>query len=371
MDENGDELAASVYRNYSFIKSTKRRSSSSVAIDCSELLGEGGFGRVHLGFDEELQRQVAIKVPTPERFQNPGRRGALPRRGSHRRDTRSSQHRPCLRRGPHRAMARSTSSPSSSKAPRSTTGSRSDRLPTKRLRLVATIARALDHAHRKRLIHRDVKPANILIERESGTPYLADFGLAISEEDYLKENKVAGTPAYMSPEQVRGEGHRLDGRSDIFSLGVVFYELLTGKRPFRGSTTYELLHQVISVDPPCSARPGRFRASRAGTHLPQGLVQASVGPICDCNGTGGRSGCTGSMVPNKITSRSPSFPGGCGRSGLMMPTSSWTCCRALEAGMVCLRASDFGRHGSKRPIPTRPSMWASSTDRRAAVSRRW
>lgn len=88
-----------------------------------------------------------------------------------------------------------------------------------------------------------------MIEEESGNPYLADFGLAISEENYLKESKIAGTPAYMSPEQFRGEGHRLDGRSDIFSLGVVFYELLTGERPFRGSTAHELYHEVTSVEP--------------------------------------------------------------------------------------------------------------------------
>ncbi len=147
-------------------------------------------------------------------------------------------------------MARSTSSPSSSKAPRSPTGSSERPAPDEASTLVATVARALDHAHRKRLIHRDVKPANILIEQESGTPYVADFGLAISEEDYLRESKIAGTPAYMSPEQFRGEGHRLDGRSDIFSLGVIFYELLTGERPFRGDTAYELFHQVTSVDPP-------------------------------------------------------------------------------------------------------------------------
>ncbi|MFN7874416.1 MAG: serine/threonine protein kinase, partial [Pirellula sp.] len=117
-------------------------------------------------------------------------------------------------------------------------------------RLLEQIAEALHHANQRRLIHRDIKPANILIEEATGTPYVADFGLAIREEDYLQDGRIAGTPSYMSPEQVRGEGHRLDGRSDLFSLGVVMYLILTGRLPFPGQTFAEIAHEITSLEPP-------------------------------------------------------------------------------------------------------------------------
>ena len=176
------------------------------------LLGQGAFGHVYLAYDEELQRHVAIKVPTPERFQKPRRCGVLPRRGPHRRDPRPPQHRPGLRRGPHRGRLGLRRL----QVHRRTDARRADhgagRLADEASRLVATVARALHHAHRKRLVHRDVKPANILID-ENRQAFVADFGLALSEEDFGKGTMVAGTPAYMSPEQARGEGHRVDGRS--------------------------------------------------------------------------------------------------------------------------------------------------------------
>lgn len=114
--------------------------------------------------------------------------------------------------------------------------------------IVAGVADALNYAHLQRIVHRDVKPSNILVDT-SGRVYLADFGIVLREEDYGTGPTFAGTPAYMSPEQARCEGHRVDGRSDIFSLGVVLYQVLSGRRPFRSDTEQELLQEVIECDP--------------------------------------------------------------------------------------------------------------------------
>src|SRR5205085_8717230 len=81
--------------------------------------------------------------------------------------------------------------------------------------LTATVAEGLHHAHKLGLVHRDVKPGNILLDKH-GKAYVADFGLALREQDVGLGPRYVGTPAYMSPEQARGEGHRVDGRSDIF-----------------------------------------------------------------------------------------------------------------------------------------------------------
>lgn len=99
--------------------------------------------------------------------------------------------------------------------------------------ITAALAEALQACHDRGYVHRDVKPANVLIERESGRPYLTDFGLSVRSESPSQVGVIAGSPCYMSPEQAAGEGHRVNGSSDQFSLGAMFYELLTGARPFQ------------------------------------------------------------------------------------------------------------------------------------------
>jgi CHASE2 domain-containing sensor protein/tRNA A-37 threonylcarbamoyl transferase component Bud32 len=119
----------------------------------------------------------------------------------------------------------------------------------KSLAVVADVAQALDYAHTKDIVHRDIKPANIMMLEDSEEIKVTDFGIArITSSSKTKTGVVLGTPSYMSPEQVSGK--KVDGRSDIFSLGVVLFELLTGQKPFTGEDITSLMFKIAKEKHP-------------------------------------------------------------------------------------------------------------------------
>lgn len=222
-------------------------------------LGEGGMGAVYLAHDTQLERQVALKVPrfsaqdspqAMERFLREARLAA-------------TLHHPNVcpihdvgRVGdtPYLTMAYIEGHPLS-------TFIRPDKpLPAKHVAVVVRkLAMALQDAHEHGIIHRDLKPSNIMIDRRH-EPVIMDFGLArraeASESHLTQAGSLLGTPAYMSPEQVLGQPEELGPQTDIYSLGVILYEMLSGRVPFEGPPA-AVIGQILTVEPP---PPQQYRA---------------------------------------------------------------------------------------------------------------
>src|SRR5262249_28619896 len=116
--------------------------------------------------------------------------------------------------------------------------------------LVETLARAMQAAHDKGIIHRDLKPANILLTVD-GTPKITDFGLAkrLDSAGQTRTGAIMGTPSYMAPEQAGGKGKEVGPAADVYALGAILYELLTGRPPFRAETPLDTVLQVVSEEP--------------------------------------------------------------------------------------------------------------------------
>ncbi len=128
--------------------------------------------------------------------------------------------------------------------------------PVESARLVSAVARALHHAHRHGVIHGDIGPSNILLKGD-GSPKITDFGIArlrTMAPGRWQSGVTAGTPVYMSPEQAAALSDIIDVRTDVYSLGAVLYEAVTGRAPFSGKTTAEILEKVVREAPPAPRR---------------------------------------------------------------------------------------------------------------------
>ena len=211
-------------------------------------MAEAVFGVVYKGYDDELQRSVAIKLPRQdrdcpaeliERFQSEAQILASLRHPNliavH--DFGTTDEGRCY------IVAEFSDGTNLRDAGRQGLSHR------RAAEIVASVAEALQHVHEKGLLHRDIKPDNILLDSD-GQPRLGDFGLALREEDQRERSgEVSGSVPYMAPEQASGQAHRLDGRADVWSLGVVLYELLTGRRPFQGPSRPEIVDEILHREP--------------------------------------------------------------------------------------------------------------------------
>ncbi len=213
-----------------------------------QVLGTGGFGTVYRAIDPQLQRTVAIKVPHQVRNRSSQREAFQ----LHEARVAAQLKHPGLvavydvqQNGESLYIVQEFVDGQDLSRWAVIAQPNIARL----IILMIEIVEAVGYAHQRGMVHRDLKPANILVDHAGGA-HVADFGLALNESwQQLRAGETSGTPAYMSPEQVRGESHRLDGRSDLWSLGVVLYELLAGRRPFLGESCAAIFDEILHRDP--------------------------------------------------------------------------------------------------------------------------
>lgn len=212
------------------------------------LLGVGGMGVVYRALDEELGLEVALKTLRPEAASDPR---LLERFRDELRLARQVTHRHVVRihdLGEHEGHSFISMDLVPGRSLRELLEQEGPLAPERALALLRQLAEGLGEAHRKGVLHRDLKPANVLVDEE-GTAFITDFGVArgLGASGLTLAGAVVGTPDYLSPEQARGEA--VDARSDLFALGLLFFEMLSAQLPYPGATQAETLAQRISGRP--------------------------------------------------------------------------------------------------------------------------
>ena len=221
-------------------------------------LGEGAMGSVYLALDTTLDRQVALKVPKTEGTANAEFMARFTREAKAAAALKHANICSVYDAGEHEGTACITMDFIDGVPLSRFIGTEKLQSVDGILQMISIIADAVGHAHGKGVIHRDLKPGNILVDADF-KPHVTDFGLArraggpADESRITQEGLLIGTPAYMAPEQVKGEQSKVGPRSDIYSLGVILFELLTCRLPFEGKVP-EMLAKVLRDDPPVPSR---------------------------------------------------------------------------------------------------------------------